>query len=316
MSGKCWAATFSASIMVVAMAIAVTGCASVPQPGALDNPFAASSPWRKAIPSSPPIDPKSAAMIDYAQPKPGALIANLVEFGVPIYPAGNNTPAHTVNCTEAAFGLCPFAGWPVLIPDGAKPNSGSDHVLVTVDNDGGNIFEFWRAAKNGDQWTTAFSAVNSVRGSGWGGAATGSGASRLGGIIRIAEIEAGEIQHALALQMSNACKTFRAPALKSDGTSTREDCIPEGSLLQLDPSIDLDKLGLSKGERAVARAMQRYGGYVMDVATTTMSVSFELDTHAAPGNLGKTYTDAGFRWDYDAMERVPWQQLRVLAGAH
>lgn len=251
-------------------------------------------------------------MIAHVQSKPG-VFANLVEFGIPIYPVDSNTPSHTVNCREVSYGLCPFAGWPVPIPDAAEPNSGSDHVLVTVDEASGNVFEFWQAEKKDDRWTTAFAAVNSVAGSGWGGAATGSGASRLAGVIRVAEIEKGEIPHALALQSSNACPTFRSPALKSDGTSERDDCIPEGALLQLDPSLDLGRLGLSKGERAVATALQRYGGYLMDVAAAPMSMSFELDRDAEAGQIGKVYREAGFRWDYDAMERIPWQKLRVLA---
>lgn len=312
MNGKRFLAALRVLILNVLAFSALGACTPVPRFGTLDRPFALSSPWRQTIPPNPPIDPKSAEMIGYAQSKPG-LFANLGEFGIPIYPVGTNTPSYTVNCIEANYGLCPFAGWPVPIPNGAKPNSGSDQVLVTVDQHSGNIFEFWQAAKNGNQWVTAFAAINSIRGSGWGGAATGSGASRLAGVIRLAEIAAGEIPHALALQSSNVCTTFRAPALKSDGASARADCIPEGALLQLDPSLDLSKLGLSKGELAVATAMQHYGGYMMDVAGTSMSVSFELDTHAAPGTLGKTYTDAGFRWDYDAMEHVPWQQMRVLS---
>jgi hypothetical protein len=128
----------------------------------------------------------------------------------------------------------------------------------------------------------------------------------------VAEIADRNIPHALALQSENACPTFRPPALKSDGWSDRSDCIPEGARLQLDPTIDLDALGLSEGEKAVATALQRYGGFLMDVAKAPLSVSFELDTHAEPGTLGQTYTDAGFRWDYDAMERIPWEKLRVL----
>ena len=43
-----------------------------------------------------------------------------------------------------------------------------------------------------------------------------------------------------------------------------------------------------------------------------LSASFELDRDARPGELGETYSDAGFRWDYDAMEDVPWDKLMVL----
>ena len=279
--------------------------------GTLASPFSASSPWRQALPLNPSIDPNSAAMIAAVQPEP-ALVANLVAYGIPIYGANADTPVHAVGCTEVSYGVCPLAGWPVPIPEEAAPNSGSDGVLVTVDETSGTIFEFWRAVRDGDDWSTSFAAVNSLRGSGWGGAATGSGASRLAGVVRVAEIASGEIPHALALQTNNACPTFRPPALKSDGMSYREDCLPEGARLQLDPSLDLGTLGLAPGELAVATAMQRYGGYVMDVAAAPLSVSFELDRDAAEGTLGQTYQDAGFRWDYDAMERIPWDKLRVL----
>lgn len=303
--------TFTGLAVAVLVAAGVAGCSTSSKFSMLQRPFAETSPWRKPIDSDRAVDAKSADMIAYVQAKPG-VFANLIEFGIPIYGVGSNTPSHTVECRQSNYGLCPFAGWPVPIPDDAQPNSGSDQVLVTVDDSSGNIFEFWQAQKKDGQWTTAFAAVNSVAGSGWGGAATGSGASRLAGVIRVAEIEKGEIPHALALQSSNACPTFRSPALKSDGTSNRRDCIPQGALLQLDPTLDLGRLGLSKGELAVATALQRYGGYLMDVAAAPMSMSFELDRDAESGRLGKVYREAGFRWDYDAMEHIPWHKLRVL----
>src|SRR5689334_3518268 len=278
-----------------------SSCASTDRP---PMPFAESSPWRQPIASGAQVDPGSAAMIAAVQREP-ALHANLVEFGIPIYEADADTPTYSVSCTETDYGVCPFAGWPVPIPDGAQPNSGSDGVLVSIERHSGVVFEFWRARNRSGAWSAEFGAVNSLHGSGWGGAATGSGASRLGGVVRLSEISDGEIPHALALQSDNACPTFRAPALKSDGFSDRTDCIPEGARLQLDPTIDLDSLGLRPGELAVARAMQRYGGYLMDVAGTPLSVSFERDREAAGGTVGTTYADAGFRWDYDAMEGVP-----------
>lgn len=300
-----------AVFMTLATVSAAVPACSPPEAGTASTPFAATSSWRQAIPADAATDPNSVAMIKAVQSSP-ALNANMVAFGVPIYTVDSGTPAFTVTCGASRWGVCPFAGWPVLIPDGAAPNSGSDGVMVTVDEASGTIFEFWRARKDDRRWSASWGAVNSLRGSGWGGASTGSGASRLAGVIRVAEIAAGVIPHALALQTNNACSTFRAPALKSDGTSTRSDCLPEGARLQLDPTLDLGKLDLTPGERAVATAMQRYGGFVMDVAGTGLSVSFELDTQAVPGTLGDTYKAAGFRWDYDAMEHVPWDRLRVL----
>lgn len=290
--------------------VGATGC-SKPAPSAFHAPFAADSPWRQQIPPKPSIDPNSAAMIAGIQSE-RALHANLVEFGIPIYQAPADRSGHSVMCTGDDWGACPFSEVSVPIPPEAAPNSGSDGAMVVVDESSSKVYEFWRAAKHGDRWSSQWGAVNSLSGSGWGGSSTGSGASRLAGVIRVDEIAAGNIPHALALQTSNACKTFRPPAIKADGTSGRPDCIPEGARLQLDPGVDLHALGLSKGERAVATAMQRYGGYVVDVGGAPLSVSFELDRSAAAGTPGKTYQDAGFRWDYDAMERVPWEKLRVL----
>ena len=308
--GRFLVALVSIVIAVLAVSAGRMAC-STTLDGGSETPFAADSPWRQMIPQRPSIDPASAAMIGYVQSTRG-LFANLVEFGVPIFTAESGTPAHQVACVGEDWGICPFAGWPVPIPAAAQPNSGSDAAMVTVDKASATVFEFWRASRTGEQWSTQWGAVNSLQGSGWGGSATGSGASRLGGVIRVAEISAGVIPHALALQTSNACTTFRPPALKSDGTSQRQDCIPEGARLQLDPALDLTKLGLSKGELAVATAMQTYGGYVVDAGGAPLSVSFELDTSAPPPALGKVYEGAGFRWDYDTMDRVPWEKLRVL----
>ncbi|MFY9337583.1 MAG: hypothetical protein WAP49_12825 [Mycobacterium sp.] len=302
---------------LVAAIVAVTGTWAVsrvwtsPDDGALPMHFASNSPWRMLISDDPAIDPTSASMI-VAVSSPPALHANLVEFAIPIYTVDADTPTHRVSCT-AEWGICPFAGWPVPIPDGAYPHAGSDGAMVTVDEAAGTSFEFWRAAADDGRWSVSWGAVNSARGSGWGGESTGSGASRLAGVVRLSEIEAGVIPHALALQSSNACESFRAPALKSDGRSPGPACIPQGARLQLDPDLNLDELDLNPGERAVATAMQQYGGYLMDFADTPLSVSFELDTTAAPGALGEIYQKAGFRWDYDAMENVPWARLRVLA---
>jgi hypothetical protein len=250
-------------------------------------------------------------MIGFVQSDRG-LFANLVEFAVPIFRASSDMPARNVSCVGKQWGVCPFAGRPVRIPPHASPNAGSDGAMVIVDEAESTIYEFWRAAKAGNDWSARWGAVNSLYGTGWGGASTGSGASRLGGVIRTDEIAAGEIPHALALQSSNACSTFRPPALKSDGASARGDCIPQGARLQLDPALDLSQLGLTNGEFAVATAMQRYGGYLVDVGGAPLSVSFELDTSVPPHTLGRAYTAAGFRWDYDPMDHVPWEKLRVL----
>jgi hypothetical protein len=244
-----------------------------------------------------------------------AVYANLYAYGIPIYTAGASTPRYRVTCAmEGQWGSCPLSRRPMPIPVGAKPSTGSDGVLTVIDPSTNTVGEYWQAVKTGGTWKASWGAVNSLTGTGWGGGSTGAGASRLAGVIRVSEIQRGVIDHALVLQSDNACAgVVRPPALQTDGDSTRSDCIPEGSRLQLDPSINLSTIkGLTPAERTVARAMQIYGGYLIDHGGAALSVSFERAPDAGPRSTGSVYAKAGLSWDYYGMSRVPWERLRVL----
>lgn len=302
-----------ATLIAVAASLGVVGCASPTSPAnAATEPFAATSPWRTPIGSNATVDPNSAAMIRYAARR-SALNANLDQFGIPIYQASPGTPRYTVTCTVREWGRCPFAGVRVPIPNGATPHVGSDGAMVVIDAPARKVYEFWRARRGAGQWFTAWGAVNDLYGSGWGGASTGSGASRLGGVIRVSEIRQGRIPHALALQSDNVCaRVFRRPALKTDGRSLRPDCIPEGARVRLDPRLDLRTLRLTPAQRTVAQALQTYGAYIVDIGGAPLSVSFERDP-AAPGpSIGATYSASGLRWDHDDLRGIPVHRLQVV----
>ncbi|WP_395729530.1 hypothetical protein [Nakamurella sp.] len=279
----------------------------------VSRPFADTSPLNVPVVGAPMIDPNSPAMVARAA-RAGLGYANLVEFGIPVYEATPSTPRQSVRCTITDWGPCPFGGGPRPIPVDAKPSAGSDGAMVVVDRTTGTIDEYWQAAPASTGWTTSWGAINSMSGSGWGGGSTGAGASRLAGVVRVAEIQAGVIPHALVVQTDTVCATtFRPPALKTDGDSTRSDCIPEGARLQLDPAIDVAAIpGITPGERAVARALQVYGAYLIDRAGTSLAVSFEVAPDASATGPGSVYTSAGFGWDYDGMPHIPWNRLRVL----
>jgi hypothetical protein len=312
--GACFRTLTRAAVAtLVFLSMSLTVDLSIPRAAASDQPFAPGSPFRSPLTPGAPVDPNSDAMIARAS-RTGGVAANLVAFGIPIYYADASTPRRTVVCTDTTWAPCAFDGYQVPIPDGARPNRGSDAAMVVVDEAARKTFEFWQAGHAGGQWTTSTGAVGNLDGSGWGRGATASAASRLGGVIRLAEIREGSIPHALALQSSNVCAgEFRSPAISTDGHSSRSDCLPEGARLRLDPTIDLDALALTPGERAVARAMQIYGGYIVDQGGAALSMSFELDPTAGNGSIGPTYEQAGFRWDYDDMPGVPWDRLQVLA---
>ena len=277
------------------------------------TPFHPDSPFRTAVPAGAAVDPRSPAITEQLVGE-GVVHASLVEFGIPIYTADEQTPRHSVSCLITRWGPCPFADRLTPIPVGARPHTGSDGAMVVVDERTQLSYEFWQARQTGEQWETSYGAVNPLNGSGWGGAATGSGASRLAGVVRQDEIERGMIDHALALQSDNACAdVFRAPAIKTDGRSDRPDCVPEGARLRLDPTIDLGEFELSPASLAVARAFQLYGGYVVDVGGAPLSISFELAADADGTFPGSVYREAGLRWDYDGLGEIPWYGLELLA---
>lgn len=308
-AGRAAVACTMAALLVLVGAAAM-GCSATAE--LAPPPFAADSPFNTKIPDAVAVDPKSEEMIATATSE--GIASNLVEFGIPIYLSSADTPRYTVPCRITTWGRCPFDGHQVPIPDGARPHTGSDGAMVVVDRQSRQSFEFWQARHDGDKWTASWAGIVDIDGSGWGGGATASGASRLGGVIRIAEIEAGKIPHALAISTQNACaKVFRAPAVATDGRSQNADCIPEGAHLRLDPALDVDALALTPAERAVATAFQVYGAYVVDRCGAPLCLSFELDTTADSGSIGSVYHKAGLRWDYDNMPGVPWNRLQVLA---
>lgn len=279
------------------------------------RPFADTSPFNTPVNPDPLIDANSAAMVAQAA-RTGMVHANLYEYGIPIYTATASTPKHAVDCTgPATWGVCPFESRAMPIPAGAVPNRGSDGVMAVIDTATGTVGEYWQVNSPARSSTsTTWGAVNLVSGSGWGGSSTGAGASRIGGVVRIAEIEAGVIDHALVMQSDNVCKdVFRPPALKTDGESTRRDCLPAGARLQLDPGLDVSTIdGITPGEVTVARALQIHGAYVIDRADTSLSISFELAPDATSSSPGSVYQEAGFAWDYYGMPNIPWDKLRVL----
>ena len=247
----------------------------------------------------------------------------------------------------------PFVGYTIPIPRGTQVPPGSDGHLVVMDPTTGKAFGLWQARydSGSDSWSATYGGIADLQGDGrdYLGSATASELSRIAGVITLAEVEAGEIPHALFLA-SNMCRyggkdqdgnwqNIRYPATKSDGDdglNLSEPIDPrylvdQGTRIQLDPSIDLNAIpNLRPIERAVGRAMQKYGGYIGDKggapnSPPTFWFTGELwqgqdytgyDESAVPLPTIPTppgYRAAGVEWDYVNLDRIPWAgNIRVL----
>jgi hypothetical protein len=133
----------------------------------------------------------------------------------------------------------------------------------------------------------------------------------IAGLIRVEELEAGKIEHALVLAYphiraglytppaSTAQATVGTEAIKSRG-------IPCGGRIQLDPSLNLDSLGLSASGKVIARALQEYGAYIGDY-----SGAVNLYADGSPAAQAKW--DAGLLDTYEVKDLILLSAFRVLA---
>lgn len=285
--------------------------AAAPTSSSLGQVFHPTSAWNTAIPAGAPLDPNHRAVSTYLAAPGSNQVADLYEFGVPIWTATSSTPKYSINCTMS-WGTCTLEGQPVPIPSGATPSAGSDGAMVVVDTTAKKVYEFWQARRVGSAWVASWGAVSDLAGQGRPAEATGAGISRLAGVIRMDEIARGSINHALVFSTNNACAAVkRFPATKTDGVSVRSDCIPEGGRIRLDPSINVNAIpGITAAERIVAKALQTYGAYAIDNGGARMAFIFE-----SPNGKANPYPGAGFSWDYYAMNKIPWAKIQYLAGS-
>ena len=206
-------------------------------------------------------------------------------------------------------------GWfnSVPLPADARPATGTDGELILWQPSTDTLWEFWQLHKDaGGQWHAAWggridhaSLSTGVYASHYG--ASASSMSLYGGEITVDEMRAGVINHALAMGVPNTALRFVAPATYTDGKTGGG--IPIGTRYQLDPSINVDSLGLSRTATIIAKAAQNYGIYVRE---TSGAVTFYAQD---PSNLGSDPWPGllGGLSPSQALAGFPFSKLRVIA---
>src|SRR5439155_22006500 len=152
----------------------------------------------------------------------------------------------------------------VPLPDDIFVPDDQDGGMVVVDRSTGCEYDFARPHHGSDgSWSADFLSALPATGNGiypFGDSASASGFANAAGTILADELMAGQINHALTFTM-HVTKAGGpvSPATASDGWSNSPGAIPEGARVQLDPSLDLDTLGLTPWQKTIARALQPYG---------------------------------------------------------
>ncbi len=281
--------------------------------GTAARPFAGDSAWNTPIPADARLDPQSSAIRRAVLANP-SLVMNVetYSFGIPFYTATPSTPRVRLHGRADH-------GQRVPIDPAWRPNTGGDHKMNVIDPVSKRIYELqgYDAATRSAYWMVVRNYAKSHgdgRSSGGRRGPTGAGISQAAGTIRIADIRRGRIDHALAFVTSAPLKgRYRYPATSTDGTSRKRLGVEEGMRVQLDPKLDLDSLqGLSKAERMIARALQRYGAFCVDNGGGNNQALGFYAEQPTPAT-GDPYAAVGLRGDWVQLPNIPRSALRVVA---
>jgi hypothetical protein len=292
------------------------------------RPFRADSPWNTRIGANPVLDPQSAALIDDLEvssqwPFFGI---NISGFSVPVFYATAGTPAVRVAAELGGQGFPGINGMNgsamVPIPAGAAPDPQSDRHMVVVSADRRLSWDFFGAQHSGSGWSCTLCATTDLTGSGvrpkkqgnptWftSHGARACGFPLLAGLIRPEEIKAGRIEHALVIAYPHIRAGLYTPPASTAQARIGDEAvktrgIPCGGRVQLDPSINIDTLDLSRSGKIVARALQEYGAFVGDY-------SGAISLYADNSPSARAQWSAGLLDTYALRYALSLGRLRVL----
>jgi hypothetical protein len=212
----------------------------------------------------------------------------------------------------------------VPIPPEASPDPKADSHLAVVDWEQHRVWDMWALSRNPDgTWKSATGMVYAADGPGvfstaeigvkdgesvhFHGPSRAAGVPAVAGLIMYDEVAAGEIRHKIAAA-SRFCayKEFVFPAAWTDGFT--EGGIPEGSVIQLDPTLDLNQFQLTREERIVCVALQRYGMVLVDIAQGQPIYAEGLWGHPGKSWKGKLSHGA------NGITKLGFRHFRVLTS--
>ncbi len=267
----------------------------------------AASPWAAALDPGARTDTRTPEYVKGFQQR--KFVMSYKIWTVPVYQADASTPRRTVQLTARWAPRSSLDAVP--IPDNAQPDPQGDHHLVVLDPTQGCVYEFWGAERDGSEWKAQWGNAIPTDGTGVypdGLAARASGLSAAAGLVTPEDLRRGEIDHALvfAYPFTKAGGPV-APATASDGKSTAPFALPEGARVRLDPTLNLDSLGLAPYQMTIARALQKYGMILGDTsgALTIYAVNPQSQP---PGAYNGLLPDG----NWVDLSRIPTDRFQVL----
>jgi hypothetical protein len=250
-------------------------CGIFPQPtvGAGSASVADQSAWNQDI-SNAPVDPNSAAYIDYINSQGGGDLhpdfGSPRAYGFPYAVVGRKAKRSRVHFTaygdESDHGR--YRVPPRAPVEGGNNSDGDRHVLV-VDKARCRLYELYRAffvrqprkhwnADSGVIWNLRSTAL---RKEGFT-SADAAGLPIFPGLVRYDEARSGAINHAIRVTVDSTQNAWIHPASHCAGDTDNLNAPPMGLRLRMKAGYDIS--GITGVAHAIAVAMKRYGLIVAD----------------------------------------------------
>lgn len=196
-------------------------------------------------------------------------------WGVPTYYADSTSPTYQV--TRRSGGT-PVSWNSIRIPLGARAAANADGEMTVYDIERGVVWWFWLAQFDGTNWSAQAASVAYLDGNGIAAGMTNGDVRNVnnthngknGHIChwRWSEFAAGDINRVIRVALPNTYGSNQAvwPVSYSDGLSTNPLAIPQGAILRLKPSIDIQTTfpHVPDVGKIMLRQMQNYGIMYVD----------------------------------------------------
>jgi hypothetical protein len=250
-------------------------CQVFPKSSAAPNAPSAGdeSAWNQDV-SQAPLDPNSAAYIDYINAHGGDFLhpdfGSPREYGFPYAVVGKKQKRTKVNFTaygdESDHGAyrVPFKA----LVEGGQNSDGDRHVLA-VDRARCKLYELYRAfAKKSPKphWNADSGVIWDLRSAGLRPegftSADAAGLPIFPGLARFDEASAGHIDHAFRVTVDSTQDAWVHPASHCAGDTSNPSAPPMGLRLRLSAGYDIS--GITGPAHAIAVALKQYGFIVAD----------------------------------------------------
>lgn len=311
---------------------------STPTPEAnvwCERPYSPTSIWNLPINwNIAQVHPQSDRMRDAFFKTHSWIGADPTQYAAPLYLVTKDTPYVPVRLRQFRFRDAiddrtiryGAPGGTILmpLPPNAHPAPGTDAQLVVVNVDTGEEWGLIYGAVDAlNRWTVGSAYRYHIRNSGIPPEdfmQRGAGIGQLAGLIRPCEVARGHIDHAVTLAYNFPCapETCAAngwpavipPFTRTDGKGTYRYDIPEGARMAMRPDISLEAIVQAchgvRGCIVWARAMQEYGGFIVDNSGHPKTY---------PEGQATAHWDAAI-WSSEMLSDIPKEWFVILDWNH